>query len=106
MSVWNKFFEAANAVWRQYLECGPGQLTAEGLAPFLQARGLAEAEIVEDPELIDKVHELEKLLRRCVERPEGLCFVTGEAGLIPRQDLHQQCESLLAFFQQLSLERR
>ena len=37
----------------------------------------------------ETVSKLTDLAKRCALRSEGLCFVTGEAGLIPRQDLHQ-----------------
>ena len=51
-------------------------------------------------ELLVALDTVEPLLRRCVERTEGLCFVTGEAGLIPRKDLHEKCETALACFEQ------
>ena len=45
-----------------------------------------------DAEAIQKVMEL---ARRCAERPEGLSFVTAEAGLIPRHAEHREFEQSL-----------
>ena len=90
--------ELADAFWSRYIETGPGSLTREDFAPLENA--FAEVHIAHegaaiDPALETATKQLETLLRRCVERPEGLSFVTGEAGLIPRKDLHKQCEDAL-----------
>ncbi len=96
----------ASKLWAAYQVEGPSSLPQDSLDSFLKAEAnLLElrrrkakqtdaARVVADIKEI--VTELEGLLRRCVERTEGLCFVTGEAGLIPRRDLHDRCEVLLA----------
>ena len=88
------FLSAAESLWEQYLELGPGKLSSEDHetvnAHFESCQSL------ELPEPITKqlclTHEL---TRRCAVRPEGLCFITGEAGLIPRKDQHQSLQSAM-----------
>ena len=48
------------------------------------------------PTLEEAVGVLALLGARCARRNEGLCFVTGEAGLIPRKDQHAAYEQALA----------
>ena len=48
------------------------------------------------PSLEKAIGELAPLGARCARRNEGLCFVTGEAGLIPRKDQHAAYEQALA----------
>lgn len=97
---------AASKLWQLYLSEGPGRLPVSALNEFLAAKHRFDAEIPHTPSASREeadacLLELEQLLRRCVERSEGLCFVTGEAGLIPRHDLHESCERLLAKLQEL-----
>ena len=93
------YHRVASELWHQYLDVGPGTLPADALDDLLATQACVLSatnhRTVARSEILDLVSELETLLRRCVERPEGLCFVTGEAGLIPRRDLHEQCEQLL-----------
>ncbi len=91
--------KAAQDLWQRYLELGPGRLPDDAMEPYLNERAALKTDVVEVHALLA---ELEPLLRRCVERTEGLCFVTGEAGLIPRRDLHAKCEELLDQLERLS----
>ena len=98
--------QAASELWRKYLEDGPGALDASALNGFSDAAekarellAITAARETAHQDLMLALDSLEPLLRRCVERMEGLCFVTGEAGLIPRKDLHQKCEAALSCFE-------
>lgn len=92
-----EFADAADALWAEYLRTGPGTLKTESLVPFDAALAAIRADTSAVPDKLQAViAELDDLLHRCVERTEGLSFVTGEAGLIPRRDLHDKCEAALA----------
>ncbi len=102
-----KLSQTASELWREYLEVGPGALEPSALTGFSDAAEKASELLAitatnetAHQDLMLALDELEPLLRRCVERTEGLCFVTGEAGLIPRKDLHQKCEAALSCFEQ------
>lgn len=49
----------------------------------------------EEAKLAEAAEALRELCHRCCRRSEGLCFITGEAGLIPRRDLHDRFEKAL-----------
>lgn len=102
-SVFKEFLDTANALWSKYLEVGPGKLDSTD-------RELLERAVnrVREPEGEHTIPRdgwraefdatlavLEPLLRRCATRSEGLCFVTGEAGLIPNQQQHRKCSDAL-----------
>jgi hypothetical protein len=86
-------------IWRVYREAGPGNVDAD---LFEDVHALAEsvlpelAEAAAGDDLLEAIQTAVDLGRRCAERPEGLCFITGEAGLVPRRDLHQKFDSALA----------
>lgn len=86
---------AARNLWHQYLEVGPGVLEPEALKDFSKAKHRYLADGQADSQIQNMLAELEELLTRCVERSEGLSFVTGEAGLIPNRQLHDKCERLI-----------
>ena len=94
-----QFVAAAEQLWSQYLQVGPGQLTPDAWHPIKDATDelnhLLSPDSNPNANLLASVEELQKLLHRCVHQSEGLSFVTGEAGLIPRRDLHERCELLL-----------
>ena len=93
-----RLHETAECLWQCYLSRGPGKTPSSLLDDYLAAQADAVNSLVASrhcDELKEIYSELEKLLRRCVERSEGLCFVTGEAGLIPRKDLHERCDDLI-----------
>ena len=92
----NALYQAASRFWLRYLDRGPGVLQPIDLEEFEEAK--SECSLSSSREFSQLglvIDELESLFRRCVERSEGLCFVTGEAGLIPDQNLHDRCELLL-----------
>ena len=102
--------DAAESLWQEYLAKGPGCFDDNRLAPFetalitsLESLAVCDALPRGDwlVEFDAAVGELQPLLKRCVERSEGLSFVTGEAGLIPRRDLHERCEFSLDALRQL-----
>lgn len=90
-----RLLSAAEAVWARHREAGPGRTDAAlydavtAAADELQPGSLpAEAAAA--------VETLRDLSHRCCCRPEGLCFIAGESGLIPRKDLHALFEQSLA----------
>lgn len=91
-------FEAAiSRVWAAYQTQGPGRLSAEELEPIENALAGWDADSASLPDdLVACVQQLYSLAQRCVLRPEGLSFVTGEAGLLPRKDLHATFNESLA----------
>ena len=95
--TFNELYQSAAAFWQMYLEKGPGKLKPTDLVKFVAAADAVKSRLELQPN--DPNHllivELETLFRRCVERSEGLCYVTGEAGLIPRKDLHERIEAIL-----------
>ena len=96
----------AELLWREYLDKGPGRLSTDAYAEIADTMGRIRRQLDGLPLraqlstgwvelLLGAIADLDELLRKCVERAEGLCFVTGEAGLIPRRDLHDRCEAAL-----------
>jgi hypothetical protein len=85
---------ALSQLWVAYQRQGPGRLAAEELEPV--ERSFACLDLASWPQLATTLQQLQTLARRCVLRPEGLSFVTGEAGLLPRQDLHSAFDKSLA----------
>lgn len=96
---------AAQAVWDAYRESGPGRIDASLFEDVESAIGRVKqvGESRVDDGLIETLRDL---CHRCCLRSEGLCFITGEAGLIPRQDLHERfgrsLEELRTFVRQSS----
>lgn len=85
---------AAQAVWYTYRESGPGRVDASLYEDVESA--VARVKQVGDSRIDDGLIEtLRDLCHRCCLRSEGLCFITGEAGLIPRKDLHERFERSL-----------
>lgn len=92
----SSLYLAAQELWNKYLESGPGSLTKDALVEFENAKHSALSRPGLNSKVLEVIDQLDPLLRRCVERPEGLCFVTGEAGLIPNRKLHKECEQLIS----------
>lgn len=85
-------------IWQAYLKAGPGGVDAVLLEDVESSGGRLIAELPESAagsDLREAIQTGVELGRRCVQRPEGLCFVTGEAGLVPRRDLHEKFEAAL-----------
>lgn len=86
-------------IWQDYLDSGPGAVDSALFADVepTAARVTAMLQEREAPsELILAIETGVNLACRCVQRSEGLCFITGEAGLVPRRDLHEKFEGALA----------
>jgi len=81
----------------EYARLGPGRVPKE-LADGLSERADALVRLltVDAPdEIVTAVHDAAELATRCATRSEGLCFITGEAGLIPRRDLEDRFDMAL-----------
>ena len=88
------FVAAARVLWREYQQCGPGRLAASQFDAVESASAaLLESSAPEETKV--QVRALTDLCQRCACRPEGLSFIAGEYGLIPRKDQHAKFESLL-----------
>ena len=98
-----KFDTAVREIWDRYQTSGPGQVdaelyaavgrSAERLLALLAERddnqpagqdAIAESD---REQLLTAVTTASRLAKRCACEAAGLCFVTGEAGLISRRDL-------------------
>ena len=106
------FLQHADAVWQAYQAEGPGKVAVELFEPaetaaaaldefltqgdVIEATAALRSDIAVDPaSLRQAIQTVRDLTGRCALRSEGLCFITGEAGLIPRRDLHAALESSL-----------
>ena len=89
-----RFLDAASRVWTRYQEVGPGAVREDLFADVDELAKVVSA-AVGDADLVEVVAALRGLCERCCCRSEGLCFITGEAGLVPRRDLHEQFEQSL-----------
>ena len=90
--------ESCQKLWDAYLELGPGRVEPPYLVAVENAVQQFESsqDGAEAMDLVEAVEVLLKLSRQCVNTSHGLSFVTGEAGLVPRKDLHQRFEDCLA----------
>ncbi len=108
-------FRAATAdVYERYQQFGAGNLEP-ALFDRVDSAGKEVVRVLDDEALVDKIcaklnaapaewrDELASLVetatdlaRRCVHFPQGLNFITGEAGMIPRRDQHESFVAALA----------
>ena len=112
------FLAVSSEVWEAYQTLGPGKLESQRWEP-IDAEAKRLSALLQNDEILATLREsigtepepwldqlrlavdtLLDLTRRCATRPEGLCFITGEAGLIPRRDQHQQLEESLDLLRQ------
>lgn len=92
-----RLHDAATRVWDSYREQGPGKVDSELYEAVATAAHALEAALVAGNEpLTDTVRRVRDLAHRCACTSLGLCFITGEAGLIPRPDQHKAYEEGLA----------
>lgn len=101
-------------LWNRYLDWGPGRLSQEELIRMRSDLTSCRDHLSQDAPGLpphrwrsdwqQQANELETLLTRAVQNPEGLCFVTGEAGLIPNRALYDRCESALSRLHELNSE--
>lgn len=116
------FVEHAEALWQDYKSLGPGKLDRCSWDGVAAAASEIESTIG-DPdvarwlkqldrgtalcdELQAEVKQLSRLARACACTPQGLSFITGEAGLIPRRDQHQAVESGLLKLRDMASQLR
>ena len=107
-----EFLQHANLLWRQYQRLGPGkigsllfdrlELAAKGLTQSLEivtnldtAQTLLPDDVTRLSEFIGAIDTVLRLAKRCACSPQGLCFVTGEAGLIPNKLQYREFENQL-----------
>lgn len=91
------YFEAASSLWQRYLEAGPGKLLPSNHQALVELWNRLPTDIRSggETQLAESLRTVHRLAARCVQRPEGLCFVTGEQGLIPRRELYLQFATAL-----------
>jgi hypothetical protein len=104
-----EFTAQVAVVWEACQSCGPGNVDSalfDSVNEISQAlnvsfendtliRNLGNHINIEPDEWRAKTERLRDLCYRCVCAPQGLCFITGEAGLIPRKDQHAVFEQSL-----------
>lgn len=84
----DRLSQCANEVWRLYQQQGAGNLSAELAAPLEEAfAAVEEHRSTIDAAIMHAAETARDISLRCIQRSEGLNFVTGEAGMIPRRDL-------------------
>jgi hypothetical protein len=108
----DQFLQKATEFWQHYQAVGPGKVdsplldgldrTAKRLATLLDAvsnEGIAKSLGVDDKGWAAGVGEaietVMRLAHQCAHSPQGLSFVTGEAGLIPNRQQHLEFENQL-----------
>ena len=115
----DEFGEQAETLWRDYLRLGPGKLEPGDANGVFSAAAEIE-HTVRDPdvarwlehvphgtqldELQTQITQLTRLARACASTPQGLNFITGEAGLIPRRDQHEAFESGLVKLREMAAD--
>ena len=87
------FADHVDRVWERYDTCGPGHVDSGLFAPIeplaQQLGRLLDSPLPGD---VDRaapgaaINQATDLARRCTTLSQGLCFVSGEAGLVPRSD--------------------
>ncbi len=103
-----EFIDASTVVWNAYQDVGPNKIERDRFdevdAAFRLLKSALDA--IEESALnsshqkaITTADTIHNLAFRCVCRVEGLCFITGEAGLIPRKDYLEAYESGLRFLE-------
>lgn len=109
------YVDQIGMIWQAYQENGPGRVneelyegiesSSEQLVERLQNRDVVETlERRTECSLEDfrnSLKQLQDLSRRCVLLPQGLCFLSGEAGLIPRKDQVDAFEQSFAVLQEV-----
>ena len=104
--------EAGQSLWARYQVVGPGKVDAAYFDAVQAAAEQLEAVLIETepPHGLQDLHDcsarLRDLSRRCACMPQGLSFITGEAGLIPRRDQHEAMEQALRELRQAAVSLR
>lgn len=89
----NYVFEL-RSLWLEYQERGPGNVSGARWDAVQQAKVTLVSTHLPS-KLEDVIARSHDLARKCAEDPQGLSFVTGEGGLVPRKDLHDAFASVL-----------
>ena len=98
------FCESVEIVRSAYAANGPGRIDARLQEPVVAAESALMQSLADYSGQITgvTVEQVETWVRksvdlskRCACQPNGLCFVTGEAGLIPRRDLEEDFETAI-----------
>ncbi len=102
-------------LWQEYVRLGPGRL-AESRADGLEQQSELALQCLQEwgasrtdgswQAGLEAVRVVTRLAVRCVRRPQGLAFVSGEAGLIPDQRAHATLEASLKILHELVDLRR
>ncbi len=91
-----EFVAAVRVLWTDYRRQGPDRVDASRWRAVEDAwQPLGDLTHDLPREILAAGARLQELCRQAAMRPEGLCFVTGEAGLVPRRDLHREFDQLL-----------
>jgi hypothetical protein len=87
------FATQVDLVWERYETAGPGKVDSALFEPIEQLASrlntLLDGSLPADVDrglLSAAIQQATDLSRRCATLPQGLCFVSGEAGLVPRRD--------------------
>ena len=88
------FLAAAESIRTAYESHGPNKVCADLFTP-VETLDFQLSETIEIPELLDAIKTVKQLCYRCVHHTEGLCFVTGEYGLVPRADLVKEFDDAM-----------
>ncbi len=113
-----EFTTRVAVVWNAYQSCGPGSVErtlfdgVDAIAQSLNAlldndelfRDVSNLVNIDPDEWRANIERLRDLCYRCACTPQGLCFITGEAGLIPRKDQHETFERALHFIAECVLQ--
>lgn len=116
-----EFIDACSAIWLAYQRSGPGRLEVAGLADpqplcarllatlgtgrlraFVESAPSLRSLIQNHRQIEAAVDECLELTLQCRDAAHGLCFVTGEAGLVPRRDLEAKLQHHLQHLAQIA----
>ena len=114
------FVGHTETLWQAYQRLGPGKLERSSFDAVESAASEIELAINEPAqwleqadggtelgdELQTELEQLTRLARACACTPQGLNFITGEAGLIPRKDQHEALEAGLVKLRELAEKLR
>lgn len=87
------YADGIDQVWVEYQARGPGEVDPALFDPIEQLAcsldALRDCPLPADMDrgvVTAAIRQATDLAGRCAKLPQGLCFVSGEAGLVPRRD--------------------
>ena len=92
-----QFTAQAETIWQTYVAHGPGHVQSTSHTALTAYSADAIAETSES--IAASISRIEQLSQQIACTPQGLCFVSGEAGLVPRRDLHAEFAQHLEILQ-------